>query len=74
MNVCKNVGGIDRGVRAVAGAVALIVAFTILDAGAGAVLGLAAAGAGAVLLLTAALGVCPLYLPMNLSTCRVAKR
>lgn len=73
MNVCKNVGGIDRGVRAVAGAVALILAFTALDAGAGAVLGLVVAGAGVVLLLTAAAGVCPLYLPMKLSTCRATK-
>lgn len=60
-----NVGGMDRGVRIVAG-VALI--------------GLAVAGIGApwtwvgvVPLATGAIGWCPAYLPFGLSTCAVKK-
>lgn len=60
-----NVGGVDRGVRIVAG-VALI--------------GLAVAGIGApwtwigvVPLATGAIGWCPAYLPFGISTCSVKK-
>lgn len=60
-----NVGGMDRGVRIVAGV---------------ALLGMAVAGIGApwtwigvVPLTTGAIGWCPAYLPFGLSTCAVKK-
>jgi len=55
----------------VIGIVALVLAFTMLGVMEGAVLGIVAAVVGVVMLLTAALGMCPLYLPLKLSTCRV---
>lgn len=73
MALCKNVGGADRGVRAIVGIVALVLAFTVLHVMDGGVPGLIAAGVGAIMLLTAALGMCPLYVPLRLSTCK-AKR
>lgn len=71
---CKNVGGADRAVRLVIGIVALVLAITMLRVTEGAALGIVAAVVGAIMLLTAALGVCPLYLPLKLSTCRVARK
>lgn len=68
---CKNVGGADRAVRMVIGIAALVLAFTMLGVMEGAVLGIVAAVVGVVMLATAALGMCPLYLPLKLSTCRV---
>lgn len=60
-----NVGGVDRGVRIVAGL---------------ALIGLAVAGIGApwtwigvVPLATGAIGWCPAYLPFGISTCAVKK-
>ncbi|MFZ2873746.1 MAG: DUF2892 domain-containing protein [Phycisphaerales bacterium] len=70
---CRNVGGADRAVRLVIGIVALVLAFTMLGVTGGAAMGIAAAVVGAIMLLTAALGMCPLYLPLKLSTCRVAR-
>lgn len=71
---CKNVGGADRAVRLVIGIVALVLAFTMLGVTEGAALGIVAAVVGAIMLLTAALGMCPLYLPLKLSTCRIARK
>ncbi len=68
--MCKNVGGIDRALRALIGIGALAGAFTMLDAQKGATLGIVVAAAGAVMLLTAAIGFCPAYLPIKLSTCK----
>ncbi len=68
--LCKNVGGIDRVVRALIGLGALAAAFTALDAQKGTPLGIAAAAVGAGMLLTAVVGFCPADLPIRLSTCK----
>ncbi len=71
MAVCRNVGSADRAVRGVIGVAALALAFTALRATDGNLTGLVVATVGAVLLSTALLGMCPLYLPFRVSTCRV---
>ncbi len=55
-------------VRLVLGAVALILAFLILDAGSGAGGGVVLAVTGAIILLTAATGSCLLYSWFHFST------
>ncbi len=74
MALCKNVGSIDRGVRAIVGALALVLAFTTLSVMTGSLLGIIAAVVGVVMLGTAAMGMCPLYIPFKLSTCSTAPR
>ncbi|MFO0963692.1 MAG: DUF2892 domain-containing protein [Phycisphaerales bacterium] len=74
MALCKNVGSVDRGLRALVGVVALVLAFTQLQVTSGAVAGIVAAAVGVVMLLTAALGMCPLYIPLGLTTCKTAAR
>ncbi|HUU63790.1 MAG TPA: DUF2892 domain-containing protein [Dehalococcoidia bacterium] len=64
----RNEGSVDRIVRLVLGAVALILAFLILDAGSGAVGGVVLAVIGAIILLTAATGCCLLYNLFHFST------
>lgn len=64
----RNEGSIDRMVRLVLGAVAMILAFLILDAGSGAAGGVVLAVIGAILLFTGATGSCLLYLLFNFST------
>ncbi len=70
MALCKNVGTVDRAIRGLVGVVALVLAFTMLNVMEGAIGGIVAAGVGAIMLLTAAIGMCPLYLPIGLSTCK----
>lgn len=70
MNTCKNVGTLDRTVRIVVGIVAIVLAFTTLGLTAGAAAGIVAALVGVVMLGTAAMGVCPLYVPLKVSTCK----
>lgn len=70
MATCKNVGTADRAVRGFVGVVALVLAFTMLNVMEGAIGGIVAAGVGAIMLLTAAIGMCPLYVPIGLSTCK----
>jgi hypothetical protein len=74
MGNCTNVGTADRAVRAVIGIVALVLAITTLGVMAGAVWGIVAAVVGVVMLGTAALGMCPAYMPLKISTCKVAPR
>lgn len=69
--LCKNVGTIDRTVRAISGIGAIMLAVTALGLSAGSLSGIIAAAVGAVLILTAAFGVCPAYIPFKLSTCKV---
>jgi len=64
----RNEGSVDRMVRLVPGAVALILAFFILDAGSGAAGGVVLAVIGAIILLTAATGSCLLYSLFHFST------
>jgi len=64
----RNQGAIDRVVRLILGAVALILAFLVLDAGSGAAGGIALAVIGAIILLTAATGYCLLYSLFHFST------
>ena len=71
---CKNVGPIDRAFRAGIGLFALVLAFTLLRVTEGATGGIIVAAIGIVLLGTAAIGICPLYVPFRLSTCRSASR
>lgn len=67
----KNVGTVERVIRAIVGIVALIAAFTMLDVMAGATLGIVAVVVGAVMLGTAAIGWCPPYAIFGISTCSV---
>ncbi|MFN7019972.1 MAG: DUF2892 domain-containing protein [Phycisphaerales bacterium] len=67
---CRNVGNIDRLVRAIIGLAALALAFAKLGVMEGELPGIAAAAVGLVMLGTAALGMCPLYLPFKVSTCK----
>ncbi len=64
-----NMGKLDRALRAVAGLVLLIAAFTTAIGGDG-WLNWIVIAAGAVLLGTAATGICPAYLPFGIRTCR----
>ena len=64
----KNVGSIDRAIRAVAGVVLLAVYFLGLLQGAA---GLVALVAGVVMLGTAAIGWCPPYALIGINTCGV---
>lgn len=74
MAFCKNVGSVDRGVRALIGIVAIILAFTMFHVMDGGVAGIIALVIGVVMLLTAAIAMCPLYLPFKMSTCSARKR
>ena len=67
----KNVGTVERAIRAIVGIVALIAAFTMLDVLAGATLGIVAVVVGVVMLGTAAIGWCPPYAIFGISTCSV---
>lgn len=71
---CKNVGPADRAIRGLIGIVALVLAFTTLGVMAGLLWGIVAAVIGVVMLGTAAVGMCPLYMPFKLSTCKIAAR
>ena len=64
----RNEGTVDRIVRLILGAVSLILAFLILDAGGGAAGGIVLAVIGALILLTAATGHCLLYGLFHFST------
>lgn len=67
--LCKNVGSVDRVARMVLGAALIAAAFLMLDAAAGAWLGVVAIVFGAVFITTGLLGFCPLYCPFKVSTC-----
>ena len=64
----KNVGSIDRGIRALAGLALLAVFFTGTVAG---TLGIISLVMGIVLIGTAAIGWCPPYSLLGISTCGV---
>ena len=63
----KNVGTVDRTIRAIAGVVLLILAFTSLAGLWAWVAGIV----GVVMLATAALGTCPPYTLLGINTCSV---
>lgn len=69
MALCNNLGSVDRGIRALLGVVALVLALTTPNVMAGSHWGIVAAVVGLVMLGTAAMGVCPLSIPLKLSTC-----
>jgi hypothetical protein len=73
MKMCKNVGPVDRAVRAVLGVAGLVLAFAKFDVLEGGIVGVIAAAFGVIMLLTAAIGMCPLYLPLKISTCATPK-
>lgn len=62
----KNVGGIDRGIRALAGIV--LIAWSLFAVVGGA-LGIGMLVVGAVMLGTAAIGWCPPYALLGINTC-----
>jgi hypothetical protein len=67
MSITKNMGLVDRLLRAaLAVAVAVLILTGVLGGAAAIVLGIV----GGVLLLTAIVGVCPLYMPFRISTLR----
>jgi hypothetical protein len=74
MLVCRNVGPVDRAIRAIVGITALALAFTTFKVTQGQLPGIIAAAVSVIMLLTAAIRMCPLYLPLKLSTCRPDKR
>ena len=67
---CKNIGSVDRTFRGLVGISALVAAFTVLGAQDKNALGIVAAVVGVVMLLTATIRMCPLYIPLGISTCR----
>ncbi|MGD0463100.1 MAG: DUF2892 domain-containing protein [Tepidisphaeraceae bacterium] len=71
MQMCKNVGPADGVIRALIGVVALVLAFTKPNVMSGSFLGIIVAAVGVIMLGTAAIGMCPLYLPFKLSTCKL---
>ena len=70
MTAGGNLGGLDRGVRAAIGLASLFLAFTMFHLLDGGLLGIAAAIFALVMLITAARAVCPIYLPLKISTRR----
>lgn len=68
MTSCKNMGSVDRGVRALVGIVALVFAFATLGVLSGALLGVVALAFGVIMLGTAAMGTCPAYMPLKIDT------
>jgi hypothetical protein len=64
----KNVGQVDRLVRAAVAIVALIIAW---NAGFSGALGIIALVVGIVMAVTAAVGTCPLYRLVGVNTCKV---
>lgn len=74
MICCKNVGNVDRLLRALIGVVAIILAFTMFHVMDGGVLGIIAVVVGVVMLVTAAIAMCPLYLPFKMSTCKTTPK
>jgi general stress protein CsbA len=61
-----NMGMTDRVIRAIIGAVLLVLAFATLTGAWAWIAGIV----GAVLLVTSAMGHCPAYTPFGLNTCR----
>lgn len=70
MKLCKNVGTADRVIRLIVGVVALALAFMKLNVMEGAIGGIIAAVVGVAMLFTAAVGMCTLYIPLGISTCK----
>lgn len=68
MHACKNVGGVDRGLRFALGGSLIALALLTLGAAEGAALGVIALIAGTIFLATSLVGFCPLYLPLKIST------
>ena len=66
--MAKNVGGVDRVVRAVLGAGLIYYAMSNLP-GADAYM-VPAGMVGFILLMTAVFGRCPIYMPFGISTCK----
>lgn len=62
-----NMGGMDRGIRAIVGIILLALYFMGTVTGA---LGWVALIVGIVMLATAVIGWCPAYMPFGIKTCR----
>ncbi|MDD5402707.1 MAG: DUF2892 domain-containing protein [Dehalococcoidales bacterium] len=60
----KNMGQADRIIRAILGVAALVVALFFVEGAWDIVLYIF----GAIMVITSAMGVCPLYIPFNIST------
>ena len=69
--MAANEGTIDRIIRAVLGAAALVAAVML---GIGSTGGIVLLVVGGVLMVTAAVGFCPLYRVLGVNTCPVEKR
>ena len=65
--MCKNVGTIDRIVRAFVGSIALIAALFFVSGTLQWVLG----GMGVMMLFIAITSICPLYSLLNISSCKM---
>ena len=66
----NNMGGMDRGIRAIIGIILLALFFMGTVTG---VLGWIALIVGIVFLVTAAIGWCPAYMPFGIKTCSTDK-
>jgi hypothetical protein len=67
----KNMGNMDRTLRFVVAAALIALFYTGTNSG---VLGIVLVVLAVVFFLTSFIGVCPLYLPIGLSTCNGAKK
>jgi hypothetical protein len=67
----KNMGNLDRTLRFVVAAALIALFYTGTISG---VLGIVLVVLAVIFFLTGFIGVCPLYLPFGLSTCRVEKK
>ncbi len=65
--MCKNVGTVDRIVRAIVGVVALIASLFFIEGTLQWILG----GIGVMMLFIAITSSCPLYSLLNISSCKV---
>ena len=66
-----NESTLDRIIRGIVGAIALVIAVVV---GMGSVGGILLVVVGGILVVTAAVGFCPLYRVLGMNTCPVSKR
>ncbi len=67
----RNVGTVDRAVRLIVAAVAVLIAFMIGPGSAG---GIVLFVVAAIMLITSLIGTCPIYRLFGMNTCRVPDR
>jgi len=66
----KNVGGLDRTLRFVAGVALIPIGLFVLGGWQGNIIGIIVAGVALILLVTSLISFCPAYIPLRISTTR----